>query len=321
MSGSIKSGAGGLLHHDLMEGYDFSSTRELDSTLFEDVKRPQWEQTLRDKWSDSFTPVEPARTVRDRPETVSLFEEPVGKPTISLPKFEGKENGGAAPSSEDPTVNKVKGLRLRRRGRLTNVLESAWKETAVWWSDLDCGNGSAARSWLASYGGGAVSQITDGKVLKVVGDNEVERNLELVRVPMVNGDVSREVWVCPELLAKLASVRLFRAPSATLLANLRSRARLWAQEVGVSSMDLVRFMPGTLALALPMPDEVASVGVLRGSAARWGVSVLGQLDKGKLVSNPDKPLGNYLRGPLSWFFRKEDERVLAAGVETLSLPS
>lgn len=146
-------------------------------------------------------------------------------------------------------------------------------------------------------------------------------NHPLLSLPFVgdNGQV-RSLWVCPELLAELVKVRMFRSATSVLLGSLRGHSRRWAEEHGIDTMDLVRFMPGTVVLAmLPMPDEVTAVAALRGSAARWSTQVLGSLEDGVSRAADQAPLGSYLRAPLSWLFKKEDRRVLAPGVDTLTL--
>jgi len=133
------------------------------------------------------------------------------------------------------------------------------------------------------------------------------------------GDV-RALQICPELVAELTKRRMFRSVTSVLLGSMRGRAVMWADEKGVGAMDLVRIMPGSVALAmLPMPDEVTALGALRGAAGVWSAGVLGALEQGRLTSAPPLPLGNFLRGPLSWLFARRDTRVLAPGVDTLTL--
>lgn len=219
-------------------------------------------------------------------------------------------------------------LRLRRRGRLTNALEQAVKQSIGRWSDLPGGAKSAAHVWLSGYGAGMLPKMTEGSV--IIGDKEdvetgkVKRNtVSTVWVPFATGNGTgnvRALLVAPALVAELSSRRIFRSVTSVLMGSLRGRARVWADELGVSAMDLCRILPGSLALAmLPTLDEAAALSSLRGSAGRWSVEVLGALERGVLRAPPAAPLGNFLRGPLSWFFRKEDHRVLAPGVDTLNL--
>jgi len=212
---------------------------------------------------------------------------------------------------------------LRRRGRFTRSLERAVVST-TWWSDLSGSGGSSpARAWLDSFLSGTDAKVLDEKTLVIpTGEGKV-RELQLLQVPFENGSRARRaLWVCPELVSKLVAVRLFRAPSAGLLASLRSRARLWADELGVDTMDLVRFLPGSVVLAaVPSPDEVAAVGALRGAAGRWGVDVLGPMASGRLVPSPARRFGDYTKGPLAWLLGKTDERLLAAGVPHLQMPA
>jgi len=165
-------------------------------------------------------------------------------------------------------------------------------------------------------------------VEKQDGCDDVPKPVHTVWVPFSigrnggnEGDI-RALQVSPELVAELAKRRMFRSVTSVLLGSMRGRALIWANERGVSVMDLVRIMPGSIALAmLPMPDEVTALGALRGAAGVWSVAVLGALEQGRLVSAPRLPLGNYLRRPLSWVFGTRDTRVLAPGVDTLTLPA
>lgn len=146
-----------------------------------------------------------------------------------------------------------------------------------------------------------------------------------VWVPFGRDDGSgsvRTLLVSPELVAELTTRRLFRCQTSVLLGSMRGRAVMWGKEKGLSAMDLVRIMPGSITLAmLPMGDEVAAVQALRGAAGRWSVEVLGSLEKGVLRGASAKPFGNYLRWPFNLLFARDDDRVLAAGVRNLQLPA
>jgi len=226
---------------------------------------------------------------------------------------------GRSEAAADSSV--AGGTRLRRRGRFTRAVERA-VVASTWWSDLGrCGDVSPARAWMDSYFSGTSAKVVNVKDLVLKEGTEEQRVLQLVQVPFENGArASRALWVSPELVARLVAVRMFRPPGAALLASLRSRARLWAEEVGMDVLDLVRVMPGSVVMAtLPSPDEVAAVGALRGAAGRWGVNVLGPLASGRLVSNPPRRFADYLQGPLGWMLGKSDERLLAAGVPQLNM--
>jgi len=224
------------------------------------------------------------------------------------------------------------GLRLRRRGRLTNALEHVMKQSIGRWSDLSDTALSPAHAWLRGYGAGSLSKMSAGE--DIVGwvkeEGKVPRRnaFPTVWLPFSTGaeagnegDV-RALLVCPHLVAELTKRRMFRSVTSVLLGSLRGRSVMWADEEGISAMDLVKVMPGSIALSmLPMPDEVVALGALRGSAGRWSTQVLGALERGTLTGPSSLPLGNFLRGPLSWFFTRQDSRVLAPGVGTLTLPA
>jgi hypothetical protein len=177
-------------------------------------------------------------------------------------------------------------LRLRRRGRLTNALAKAAESLPIWWEDLDCSTpAAAALRWMESHlkdSGAKVGVASDVGLL----EGEGLRSLPVVQVHFSSEEGSRWLWVCPELLAHLFVVRLFRPVSEALLGSLRSKARLWSKEIGLPAESLARFLPGTLSLALlPTPDEVVAVGALRGSAGQWSTEVLGALSRGNLQAS------------------------------------
>lgn len=177
------------------------------------------------------------------------------------------------------------GLRLRARGRHTNALARCGVELPGWWEDLT-GTLTPARralAWLESHlkDSGAKVGVVQLAKCTVTEEEPKPRALPVVQVLFSSEEGDRWLWVAPELLAALNTVRLFRPAAEGLLASLRGKARLWAERRGVPVESLSRVLPGTLCLALlPSPDEVVAVGALRGSAAQWSVDVLGALAKG-----------------------------------------
>jgi hypothetical protein len=260
----------------------------------------------------------------------------------SAPPAETKAGGMAKPSSR--RVRFAPGLRLRRRGHVANVLERLQRQSVGWWrdhhgSDLTTLGTSAARSWLAAHMGEHAPKVTDTTVIKgsTVSrnpDGEVswlsddktswgtaDRSIPLLKIPFAGTGGSVEyLWVCPELLAQLSAVRMFRSITSTLLASLRGHSRRWADEMGVSALDLVRFLPGTIVLAmLPTVEESTALCALRGFAGEYSVDVLGALERGVLKEANPMPLGNFLRRPFSWLFRRQSEKILAPGVRQLQM--
>lgn len=228
---------------------------------------------------------------------------------------EDKDPGVVTATSEAGVVTS---LRLRKRGVLTRTLEGAALKSC-WWSDLADFGVSPARAWLISYLGETGVKVLAGTkdLLGVV--NEVTTKFTALQVPFSSEEGSADLWVLPELLALLTSVRMFRPMTEGLLASLRSRARRWGEEHGVSVMDLVRCLPGTLALAcLPMRDEVIACGAFRGEAARWSSTVLGALDKG-LARGPNV-LSSW-RDALLPIFNGGVKETLKPSVSALKLPS
>jgi hypothetical protein len=152
-------------------------------------------------------------------------------------------------------------------------------------------------------------------------DHAVPTVTPTVWVPF-GGKPAVPLLVSPELVAELSKRRMFRAMTSVLLGSLRGRAAVWADERGLSAMDLVRILPGSLALALlPMQDETVALRALRGTAGVYSSTVLAALEKGVLREPDLPPLGAYLRRPLAWLFRRPNTRLLAPGVDTLVLPA
>lgn len=193
----------------------------------------------------------------------------------------------ARDSGADAPVVKER-IRHRPRSRFTNAMAKLTETMPVWWEDLDCSTrANAAMAWMGSIftGSGAklggVTETTCGGE----GGRELQR-LPLVQVWFSSEEGRRWLWVCPELLAHLQAVRLFRPMGEALLGSLRAKARLWAVEKSLPMDSLVAFLPGTLALAVtPTPDEVVALGSLRGSAGQWSVDVLGAFARGKLQAS------------------------------------
>lgn len=201
------------------------------------------------------------------------------------------------------------GLRLRKRGRATAALQRIGETLPVWWEDLDgLSFANRALAWFESHLGD--SGVKVGKTMSTMATDSDGKStaITMVQALFSSEEGTRWLWICPELLATLHCVRIFRPASEGLLASLRSRARLWAKEIGLSVFDLSRSLAGTLVLAtLPLPDEVVAVGALRGSANQWGQDVLGALSAGRVkatsrgsswwdVLRPSLRFGNGLKG-------------------------
>jgi len=184
-------------------------------------------------------------------------------------------------------------LRLRPRSRVTRDLEVVGKRVRGWWKDLPVdSDAQLALLWMQEYSVDGTKLGMARQVTTKSDEGEVG-SISLVEVffrseerPSGSG-----LWVCPELVAELFNVRCFRGLDTSLLSSLRSRARLWAKERGVSAMDLSLFLPGTLVFSsLPQKNEVESLGALRSTAAVWSIDVLGALSQGVLKA-PTGPTG------------------------------
>lgn len=292
----------------------------------------------------------PAHSGEEGPETCSIFhpervmdlQYTVRLPLVLDSHARGQnyaQSGGTAALREHRDVPEVKEpvaavateaqksleLRLRKRGRVTNSLA----RTAVrlgWWSDLTSPNGSAARAWFRqvfdSKEAGQPQLASDAATQLHLGGEGVAP-LDLLEVIFTNDNgVRRAMPVCPELLAKLMALRVFRAPSAGLVGSFRSRARLWAEERGVSPMDLVCFLPGTLILAMvPTAAEADALATLRGPAGVWANEVLTALDKGQLRRAPEREVGwgEVLKWPFNLAFDRPQKRGMAPVTSSLGL--
>lgn len=210
--------------------------------------------------------------------------------------------------------------RLRARGVLTNTLEQAVRAAGIpnWWSDLvGTRRGSLARAWFqAHFVGDGVKVVGATKIIRL-GDVDSRKTFSLVQVQLEPG----LAWVCVELLAQLYVVRVFRPLTEGLLASLRGRARLWAEEAGMSVMDLARVLPATLVLACTANTlERACVGALRGAAGAWSVDVLGSLGKGVLKER-DASAAPWRAALHSWLGRWAEPGAFQGRVRALTLPT
>jgi len=201
-----------------------------------------------------------------------------------------KDSAGKASPAEPKTRHF--GFRLRPRGALTRSLEATAK-ASVWWRDLHTSGSSTstARAWLDSlFEGTGVEALGEAKQVECASSDSGEpRCVNMIRVVVRgtsgrNGDL-RQLWVCPELVAELTAVRVFRPLSEVLLATFRGRARRWAVEQGLPVMDLVHCLPGSLLLsALPFVGEVAAVEAMAGRGMQWSARHLGALANGQVIA-------------------------------------
>jgi len=187
--------------------------------------------------------------------------------------------------------------RLRKRGRLTNQLAVLGSQLSRgWWRDLpSSSDATLGMNFLMKF-------CAPGTKLGVVNQVRVVRGeaqglAAVVEVLFSSENGTRPLWVCPELVASLFTVRCFRPVDAGLLASLRSRARLWARDVQMSDLDLAFILPGSVMLAaLPQPDEVVALGALRSSAAVFSATALRGLEDGTVSrSVPARSLWGTLR--------------------------
>lgn len=220
-------------------------------------------------------------------DTASIFEGDWTdtRPTVNLGTGALGAPVPAIPQVAEPRVDGP-GLRLRRRGKATVALQRMGEALPGWWREglTGCSGARIALSWIEDHlrdsgvklgrVGHASTKEKEGAGAPVFG----------VQALFESEEGSRWLWLCPELVAHLYLYRAYRPVSEMVLSSLRSRARLWAEERGLSAFDLARFLAGSLMIAmLPTPDEVVSLGALRGSAAQWSVDVLGALKAGRAV--------------------------------------
>jgi hypothetical protein len=166
-------------------------------------------------------------------------------------------------------------------------LRGLLSRTGWWRHTITAGhNQSAARAWIEEqFRSCGVKVLGETKVVSAVR-GEKPCSLELVKVSVSGGE---GLWVSVDLLALLCAVRLFRPLTEGLVASLRGRSRLWAESVGLEVVDLVQFLPGTLALAcLPSHGEVVAMRAFRGVGYQWSADVLGSFSKG-VVAEPRAP--------------------------------
>jgi len=185
------------------------------------------------------------------------------------------------PAISRPSPFSSQGFRLRPRGRLTRSLQVLGQCFEGWWRDLPGYTAAEiGRKWLYTYLGAGV-KLGKSHPIGLSAEGESACAVEVVLEHAT--PAGQCLWICPELVASLSCVRVFRGLSATLLPSLRSRARLWAKDKGMSDLDLSFVLPGSCALAvLPGRNEVAAVSLLGTDAARWGVATYGQLDSGRV---------------------------------------
>nr|QOE55593.1 hypothetical protein [Macrophomina phaseolina umbra-like virus 1] len=212
-------------------------------------------------------------------------------------------------------------FRLRKRGRATAALAQLGRSVRGWWRDLTCNtDAELALLWMQKYSAPGV-KLGSVRSVPCSAEAEVQASVSVVEVLFSSEESTRPLWVCPELVASLFTVRCFRHVGPDVLASLRSRACLWARDRGVSDLDFSLFLPGTLVFAsLPQPGEVVALGGLRSDAARWSSQVLAPLAAGQAVARSpwDIPWSRALR---IIFFGEEEGNPLRAVRSALALSS
>nr|QOE55596.1 hypothetical protein [Macrophomina phaseolina umbra-like virus 3] len=226
----------------------------------------------------------------ENPDLLGSLYAPLARPWDEY-AFDGSWQGDLSVDKENGVELETSGgtaagsTRLRKRGKWTHQLAVLGSELARgWWRDLPSGDSPAqvGMNFLMKFLApgtklGVVNQV------RVVRD-EVPELLPIVEVLFSSENGSRPIWVCPMLVASLFTVRCFRPVDAGLLASLRSRARLWARDLGMSDLDLAFILPGSVLLAaLPQPDEVVALGALRSSAAVFSATALRGLEDGTVA--------------------------------------
>jgi len=217
-----------------------------------------------------------------------------------LPQREDKERAvepeaAGAGGADMPTSGSS--TRLRKRGRLTNQLAVLGSQLSRgWWRDLpSSSDASLGMNFLLKFcaPGTKLGVVNQARVVR----GEAQGLTAVVEVLFSSENGARPLWVCPELVASLFTVRCFRPVDAGLLASLRSRARLWARDLQMSDLDLAFILPGSVMLAaLPQPDEVVALGALRSSAAVFSATALRGLEDGVVSrSVPSRTLWGALR--------------------------
>lgn len=154
----------------------------------------------------------------------------------------------------DP-VSELRPYRLRPRGVLAHRLADAWKDASragVWrkcvedcglrWKDLQ--SQSLARRTLAFV------QLSMGPESKVFGGDCVttKPGTAATVVGVVPGGGAEGVGlVCPELMSHLQVYFSLRPRTAATLGLLRTRAKLWCEEMEIPDREAALFLPCTMA--------------------------------------------------------------------------
>lgn len=176
-------------------------------------------------------------------------------------------------------------LRLRPRSRLTRTLDALGRGLD-WWEDLVEPVSPARRAcaWLQAYLGPGLKAVRI-HARRLRSDSGVLLPAHVVGIPLGSGGPQDGLWVCPELIADLASSACFRAPTYDLLQSLRGRARYWAQDIGLGQMEFSLLLPGSLVLAAQgSAQSLTAVSVLRSDRGRYAHKLLSALEKGRAVS-------------------------------------
>lgn len=242
----------------------------------QDVTGTQFMQRADGAWTACTTTVGDA----DKPRPVARVEV-IGEEHVRAPgpligdRWESAVDGAISWLAQAPgkVIDLVSGFRLRRRGRLTRMLEGAAKGF-VGQEYAESGgktSSDAVSTWLSVI---AAEGVKLQAVQRVICREDVDaegantRRVEDVTLAVqVRGE---SLLVSVGLLAKLSIAAVFRPRTTDVLLALKSKAVQEAASLGLPNTYTTTVLPGTVAVAmLVSKQEWSSFGALAGSAGQY----------------------------------------------------
>jgi len=202
-----------------------------------------------------WQPEEPAAVTSDSasiflPEDVEITGEVKTRPTVRLPCTTESPVVGATEGLAQAPVDTVRtdpGFRLRRRGRLTRLLESVALEDFY---NPDSAGGKTSLNTVSIYLDGILRKGVKLNWLEQV-TTTIPKEEESTSDVVLNLSVEKySSLVSLRLYNKLLSKAMFKKRTLELRASLTAKAVQFAAELGLSDSYLAMVLPGTVTHAM-----------------------------------------------------------------------
>ncbi|QJW39408.1 hypothetical protein [Botrytis cinerea umbra-like virus 1] len=252
------------------------SSQVADGTWNQEVSGTQFMQRFDGAWTACTAVLGAANMPRPVARVVVKGEEHVRVPGPLIgDRWESAVDGAISWLAQAPgkIIDLASGYRLRRRGRLTRMLEGAAKGF-VGKEYAESGgktSSDAVSTWLSIIASEGVKLQAVQRVICQEGQGaagvETRRVEDVALTVQVRGET---LLVSVGLLSKLSIAALYRPRTTDVMLALKSKAVQEASSLGLTNTYTATVLPGTVAVAmLVSKQEWASYGALAGSAGQY----------------------------------------------------